>query len=99
MSVCQNTRATEISTLYNSDPSSLVVPGVPGHTHILADQLTLYQPGGTDYANLITTGTPRFSDLPTALELNKKEPDFFVATIKLYCRDPAIIQALEVKCK
>ena len=33
----------------------------------LADQLTLFQPGGTDYARLITTGTPGFSDLPTAL--------------------------------
>ena len=43
-------------------PSSLGVPGV-----ILADQLTLFQPGGTDYAHLITTGTPRFSDLPTSL--------------------------------
>ena len=47
--------------------SSLGVPGVPGHTQILADQLTLFQPGGTDYAHLITTGTPGFSDLPTAL--------------------------------
>ena len=49
--------------------SSLSVPGVPvlWHTHILTDQLTLFQPGGTDYANLITTGTPGFSDLPTAL--------------------------------
>ena len=43
------------------------VPGVPWHTQILADQLTLFQPGGTDYAHLITTGTPGFSDLPTAL--------------------------------
>ena len=50
----------------NSGPSSL---GVPGHTQILADQLTLFQPGGTDYANLITTGTPGFSDLPTALNI------------------------------
>ena len=37
----------------------------------LADQLTLFQPGGTDYANLITTGTPGFSDLPTALLLQE----------------------------
>ena len=37
------------------------------HTQILADQLTLFQPGGTDYAHLITTGTLGFSDLPTAL--------------------------------
>ena len=46
---------------------SLGVPGVPWHTQILADQLTLFQPGGTDNALLITTGTPGFSDLPTAL--------------------------------
>ena len=43
------------------------MPGVPWHTQYLADQLTLFQPGGTDYAHLITTGTPGFSDLPTAL--------------------------------
>jgi hypothetical protein len=47
--------------------SSLGVPGVPWHTQILADQLTLFQPGGTDYAHLIATGTPGFSDLPTSL--------------------------------
>ena len=41
--------------------------GVPWHTQILADQLTLFQPGGINYAHLITTGTPGFSDLPTAL--------------------------------
>jgi hypothetical protein len=38
-----------------------------GKTQILADQLTLFPPGGTDYAHLITTGTPGFLDLPTAL--------------------------------
>ena len=56
--------------MYISDAglSSLGVPGVPWHTQILADQLTLFQPGGTDYAHLITTGTPGFSDLPTALQ-------------------------------
>ena len=37
------------------------------HTQILADQLTLFKPGRTDYAHLITTGTPGFSDLLTAL--------------------------------
>ena len=42
-------------------------PGVPGIPHILADQLTLSQPGGADYAHHITTGTPGFSDLLTAL--------------------------------
>ena len=52
-----------------TDPglSSLGEPGVPWHIQSLADQLTLFQPGGTDYAHLITTGTPGFSDLPTAL--------------------------------
>ena len=38
--------------------SSLGVPGVPWHPQILADHLTLYQPGGADYAHQITTGTP-----------------------------------------
>ena len=48
--------------------SSLGVPGVPWHTQILADQLTLSQlVRGADYAHLITTGTPGFLDLPTAL--------------------------------
>ena len=42
-------------------------PGVLWHTQILADQLTLFQPGGTDYAHLITIGTLGFSDLLTAL--------------------------------
>ena len=49
--------------------SSLGVPGVPWQTQYFADQLTLFQPGGTDYAHLITTGIPRFSDLRTALIL------------------------------
>ena len=50
------------------------MPGVPWHTQILADQLTLFQPRGTDYAHLITTGTPGFSDLPAAL--SQKVVDF-----------------------
>ena len=41
----------------------LGVPGVP----FLADQLTLSQPEGADYDRHITTGTPGFSDLPTAM--------------------------------
>ena len=46
--------------------------GVP-HTRLteLTVQLTLSQPGGTDYAHLITNGTPGFSDLPTALIKDK----------------------------
>ena len=50
-----------------SGVSPLGVPGVPWHPQILADQLTLSQPGVTDYAHLITTGTPGFSDLATVL--------------------------------
>ena len=53
---------------------SLGVPGV----QILADQLTLFQPGGTDYTHLITTSTPRFSDLLTALALN-------IGCLKIHC--------------
>ena len=44
------------------------VPGVPWHSQILADQLTLSQPGGTDYAHHIYTGTSGLSDLPMALK-------------------------------
>ena len=51
-----------------SDLLSLGVPELPWHPQILADQLTLSQPGGADYARHITTGTRRFSDLPTALQ-------------------------------
>ena len=40
---------------------------MPWHPQILADRLTLSQLGGTDYVYLITTGTPGFSNLPTAL--------------------------------
>jgi hypothetical protein len=58
-------------TVYSAGVSSLAgVPGVSWHTQILADQLTLFQSGGggTDYAHLISTGTPGFSELPTALQ-------------------------------
>ena len=48
-------------TYYTTGVSSLEIPG------ILADQLTLFQLGGIGYVHLITTGTPGFSDLPTAL--------------------------------
>ena len=40
---------------------------VPEGAQILVDQLTLSQPGGTNYAHHIIIGTPEFSDLPTAL--------------------------------
>ena len=40
-----------------------------GHVpQFLADQLTLSQPGGQDYSHCISTGTPGFLDLPTALD-------------------------------
>ena len=71
-------RIKSIKSLYFSGPSSLGVPGVPWHTQYFADQLTLFQPGGTDYAHLITTDTPGFSDLPTALYIN----DFPIPNLK-----------------
>ena len=47
---------------------SLGVPGVLCHPKILANQLTLSQPGGQIMPiYVITTGPPGFSDLPTAL--------------------------------
>ena len=39
--------------------------------HILADQLTLSEPGRADYAHHSNNGTHRFSDLPTALQRSK----------------------------
>ena len=49
----------------------VVVPGGAGGAmappDFLSDQLTLSQPGGADYPHHITTGTPGFLDLPTAL--------------------------------
>ena len=49
-----------------------VVPGgagdaMPWQPQILADQSTLFQPGGADHAHQINAGTPGFSDFPTAL--------------------------------
>ena len=51
--------------------------GVPGHPDFGRSE-TLFQPGGTDYAHLITAGTPGFSDLPTALcmTVGRKERPF-----------------------
>jgi hypothetical protein len=49
-----------------------LMPKVNSHI-ISADQLTLSQPGGADYAPHITTGTLGFSDLPTALILVKQD--------------------------
>ena len=60
--------------MYVSGLSSLGVLGVPWHTQILADQLILFEQGGTDYAHLIPTGTPGFSELPTALTPRDDRP-------------------------
>jgi hypothetical protein len=38
------------------------------HPQIFADQLTLSQPREADFSPLKNTGTPGFSDLPTALQ-------------------------------
>ena len=52
------------------------------HPQILADQLTLSQLGGTDYAYNITTGTPGFSDLPRAL--HKVDTNLIVSKHSLF---------------
>ena len=44
---------------------------MPPSPHILAVQITLSQTGGPDYAHHITTGTPGFLKLSTALETNQ----------------------------
>ena len=67
MFITRQSQISVIKSILFTGLSSLGVVGVPWHTQILTDQLTLFQPGGTDYAHLITTGTPGFSDLPTAL--------------------------------
>ena len=61
--------------MYYSGLSSLGVCGVTGHPQILADQLTLSQPGGVDYAHYITTGNTGFSDPPMALLLKNCSVD------------------------
>jgi hypothetical protein len=58
----------DYSYKYRPDVTGWGVPGVPWHPQILADQLTLFQPGGSDYARRINTGTPGFSDFSTALK-------------------------------
>jgi hypothetical protein len=61
--------------------------GVPWHPQILSDQLTLSQPGGADYAHHFTTGTPGFSDLPTALVREQRHRSYTLvqnATLHMY---------------
>ena len=40
--------------------SSLGEPGVPWHPHFVADQLTLSQPRGADYAHQLMLAPPAF---------------------------------------
>ena len=49
------------------------MPGgaMPWQPSILSDQLTLSQPERADYAPQITTGTPGFSGLPSALIVHR----------------------------
>ena len=50
-----------------------VVPGVAGDAKAPSDFGRSVKPistRGTDHSHLITAGTPRFSDLPTALIMN-----------------------------
>ena len=62
-------RSNDLETLIcHTGLSSLGVLGVPWHPQILADQLTLSQPGGADFAHHITTDIPGFSDFPTSTE-------------------------------
>ena len=62
--------------------SSLGVPGVPWHPQILADQLTLSQQRGADYAHQIILA-PGFSDLPMGL---------LVSVFNIICKPPMEIQ-------
>ena len=58
-------RRSAMSALYSG-----VVPGCAGCAMAPPDfgrSVNLISTRGTDYAHLITTGTPGFSDLPTAL--------------------------------
>ena len=48
-------------------PRPLLQNSLVQDPNILADMLTLSQPGGADSTHHITTSTPRFADLPMAL--------------------------------
>jgi len=63
-------------------------PVVPAgwHPQILADQLTLSQPGGNRLCPRITIGTSGFPDLPTALN-NTKEVDEKQSILKELSKD------------
>ena len=59
-----------------SGVSSLGVLGVPWHPQILTDQLTLSQPGGTDYANqIIPTQRRELFDVRSEEKSKRNEVD------------------------
>ena len=85
--------------ILNAGLLSLGVPGVPWDTQILGDQLTLFQPGGTNYAHLITIGTPGFSDLPMALNsglmpnlIKKSWTDSTIGVLFLYIFEVTVVK-------
>ena len=72
--------------------SSLGVPGVPWHTQILADQLTLPHPGGCRLCQSHYDMPPGFSDLPTAPDVTTKLEESHNATC--IPRDPTNAKAI-----
>ena len=69
-----------MGTLLLAPPYRGVVPGgargaITPPPQILEDKLTLSQQGGADYAHHINTGTPKFLNLPTALQRARPEED------------------------
>ena len=60
MTLLTYTFSKDFFPLTNPGVSSLGVPGVPWHPQILADQLTLSQPRGEDYAHHIILAPPDF---------------------------------------
>ena len=60
----------------------------------MAPQLTLSQPGGADYAHHITTGTPGFSNLPTALLSMRRSQLLFRSEFLKYSKGQLISKGL-----
>ena len=60
-------------------------------------QLTLFQPGGTDYAHQSTTGTPGISDLPTALVIHEWWSWCCIIQI-LFFTSSALVKIYEMLC-
>ena len=56
-----------------SGVSSLGVPGMPWHPQILADQLTLSQPDGADYAHQIILAPPDFLTIEQGIFIALRE--------------------------